>query len=56
MKRTIILAGLAIAAATTVFAGRVIPPVETVPDAGASILLLGIGMSAVGLVRWAKKR
>jgi hypothetical protein len=55
MKNALILAVLAVASATT-YAGALPPPTNPVPDAGASILLLGMGMSALGLVRWAKKQ
>ena len=49
MKPTMI-ALLALAYSATVWAGA-FNPGPTVPDAGSSLLLLGIGMTVIGVVR-----
>ena len=52
MKTLGILALVAIACSGSVFAGAVGPnPGTPVPDVGASALLLGIGVSVLGLIR-----
>ena len=50
MKR-IIYATFAAISAATALAGGIAPPIDQVPDAGASIILLTLGVATLGLVR-----
>ena len=50
-----LIALLAIASSASMLAGEV-PPTQPTPDAGASVLLLGMGLGALGLARRAFRR
>jgi len=52
--KTALIALLAIAWSATLMAGDT--PNDPLPDAGASVLLMGIGLTVVGLVRRAFSR
>ena len=54
--KTTMIALLALACSASAWAGFEVNPVEPLPDAGSSLLLLSLGVAAVGVVRRAFRR